>query len=127
MIRRSLLHVCLLSLAIIAVGAGAFAAGTFADGKDQEPGHKHEQGSGAGHIHARVPPGYAAQIAPPEIWTDRAILARGQAIYETKCAVCHGRQGGGDGPAAGGLIMKPASFRDRAMVAEMTPAYWFWL
>jgi mono/diheme cytochrome c family protein len=126
MIRRSLFHVCLLSLATIAVGAGAFAAGTFADGKDQELGHKHEHGSGAGHIHAPVPLGYAAQIAPPEIWTDRAILARGQAIYETKCAVCHGRQGGGDGPAAGGLIMKPASFRDKAMVAEMTPAYWFW-
>jgi mono/diheme cytochrome c family protein len=124
MIWRSLLHVCCLSFAAIAVGAGVFAASTFANGNDQKHDHKH--GGGAGHIHAPVPPDYAAQIAPPEIWTDRSILARGQAIHDTKCAVCHGRQGGGDGPAAGGLIMKPPSFRDQPMVAEMTPAYWFW-
>ena len=126
MISRSLLHVGLLSLVTVALGAGAFAARTFADDKDQKHDHKHEDGGGAGHIHAPVPSDYAARVARPEIWTDGAILARGQAIHDTKCSVCHGQQGGGDGPAAGGLIMKPPSFRDEAMVAEMTPTYWFW-
>ena len=78
------------------------------------------------HIHAEVPSDYASRTAPPHIWTDKTVLARGQAVYETKCAVCHGTRGGGDGPAAAGLPLKPASFYDAAMVAEMTDAYWFW-
>jgi mono/diheme cytochrome c family protein len=125
MIRRPRLRVCLLLLLTIAFGAGTFAR-TFADDKDHKGDHKHDRGSGPGHIHAPVPPDYATQVAPAHIWTDRAVLERGEAIHDAKCAVCHGRQGGGDGPAAAGLIMKPVSFRDTAMVAEMTPAYWFW-
>src|SRR5258708_4078253 len=125
MIRSPRLRVCLLLLLTTAFGAGAFAARTFADDKDHKQDHKHDRGTGPGHIHASVPPDYATQ-APAHIWTDRAVLARGEAIHDTRCAVCHGRQGGGDGPAAAGLIMKPVSFRDTAMVAEMTPAYWFW-
>jgi mono/diheme cytochrome c family protein len=78
------------------------------------------------HVHTPLPPSYATNSAPPDIWTDPAVLARGQAIYAEKCAVCHGRDGAGDGPAAAGLPMKPGSFRDKAMVAEMTDAYWFW-
>jgi hypothetical protein len=54
------------------------------------------------------------------------MIARGQSIHAARCAVCHGAQGAGDGAAAAGLPLKPASFKDRAMVAEMTDAYWFW-
>ncbi len=43
-----------------------------------------------------------------------------------KCAVCHGKEGAGDGPDATWLGPKTGSFRDRAMVAEMSDAYWFW-
>jgi mono/diheme cytochrome c family protein len=78
------------------------------------------------HVHAPVPGEYANASTPADIWTSPAVLARGKAIYEAKCAVCHGRDGAGDGPAAAGLAMKPASFRDKAMVAEMTDVYWFW-
>src|SRR5919108_1727709 len=78
------------------------------------------------HEHAAVPAEYASMRAPATIWTDPATLARGRGIYALKCAACHGDQGGGDGPAAAGLALKPPSFRDVAMVAEMTDAYWFW-
>jgi high-affinity iron transporter len=43
-------------------------------------------------------------------------LPRGQTVYETRCAPCHGASGGGDGPAAAGLEPKPRNFRD--------PAFW---
>ena len=54
MIYRSLLYLCLLSFAAIAL-AGAFAERTFADGKDEKHDHKHDSGDGAAHIHASVP------------------------------------------------------------------------
>jgi mono/diheme cytochrome c family protein len=78
------------------------------------------------HIHARVPADYATLKAPSHIWTDPVVLVRGQAIYVAKCAVCHGKEGAGDGPDATWLGPKMGSFRDRAMVAEMSDAYWFW-
>ena len=43
-----------------------------------------------------------------------------------KGAPCHGNEGAGDGPDATWLGPKVGSFRDRAMVAEMSDVYWFW-
>ena len=37
-----------------------------------------------------------------------ASIARGQALYVTNCAACHGPEGEGNGPAAAGLRIKPA-------------------
>jgi mono/diheme cytochrome c family protein len=78
------------------------------------------------HIHAPVPPGYVNVTAPLHIWTDPVVLHRGEAIHSTKCAVCHGTQGAGDGPDASWGGPKAGSFLDRAMVAQMTETYWFW-
>ena len=96
------------------------------DPKQHPQDHKHGHGSAAEHIHAPVPAEYAKQNPSDTIWTDRAVIAKGAAIHAAKCAVCHGNEGAGDGPAVAGLILKPASFRDKAMVAEMSPAYWYW-
>ena len=41
---------------------------------------------------------------------------RGQVVYETRCAPCHGAGGGGDGPAAASLDPKPRNFHD--------PGFW---
>jgi mono/diheme cytochrome c family protein len=95
-----------------------------ANGKGKPENHKHDDSTA--HIHAPVPPEFERITAPAGMWTDRAAIARGQAIYAAKCAVCHGEEGAGDGAAAASLPLKPASFRDKAMVAEMTEAYWFW-
>jgi len=40
----------------------------------------------------------------------------GKAVYEIRCAPCHGSGGGGDGPAAAALEPKPRNFHD--------PAFW---
>jgi mono/diheme cytochrome c family protein len=39
-------------------------------------------------------------------------LERGKAIYEDKCAVCHGEKGKGDGPVAASLPAKSTDFSD---------------
>ena len=78
------------------------------------------------HTHGAVPSEYRTIAAPPSLWTDAATLARGKEIYAARCATCHGEHGGGDGPDAADLIVKPASFKDTAMVASMSDAYWFW-
>ena len=92
--------------------------------KPATPGHTH--GGPGQHVHAPVPPDYRDSHAPAGVWTDAPAIERGKGIYAIRCALCHGERGGGDGPAAAGLALKPASFRDAAMVAEMTGAYWFW-
>jgi mono/diheme cytochrome c family protein len=95
------------------------------------PGGAHDDTSHASpsegeHIHASVPADYAQVQAPLHIWTDEAVLLRGEGTYMAKCAVCHGSEGAGDGPDATWLGPKMGSFRDRSMVAEMSDAYWFW-
>jgi high-affinity iron transporter len=49
-------------------------------------------------------------------------LAEGKAIYETRCASCHGETGNGDGPAAAGMVPAPPAFADHALMADVTPA-----
>src|SRR5262249_62275300 len=78
------------------------------------------------HVQAAVRAEYAKQAPAVGLWTNRAALDRGRTIYETQCAICHGPRGAGDGPAAASLTLKPPSLQDAAMVAEMTPEYWFW-
>lgn len=38
---------------------------------------------------------------------DDAVVAYGTKIYKTNCAVCHGAQGAGDGPAGSALVPPP--------------------
>ena len=38
-------------------------------------------------------------------------VAAGRAVYFRECAVCHGDDGRGDGPAASGLSIRPSDFR----------------
>lgn len=45
-------------------------------------------------------------------------LARGQALYRSTCAACHGEQGRGDGPLARALNPAPVNFTDRNRASE---------
>src|SRR5262245_8009416 len=89
-----------------------------------EPTRDH--GEEAEHVHAPVPPDYAAVEAPAHLWTDPALLRRGAEIHAARCAICHGPRGEGDGPDASWPGLKAGSFRDSGMVARMTAAYWYW-
>jgi mono/diheme cytochrome c family protein len=123
-----LLSISLLGL-VLAFGVGNLPA-IQAGEKGEPPVHGHQDPShkpAAGvHLHPPAPAEYANVTAPLNIWSDAGMISLGQAIYAVRCTVCHGERGAGDGLAAAGLSLKPASFRDNAMVAEMTDAYWFW-
>lgn len=43
---------------------------------------------------------------------EAADLGAGRRVYETRCAPCHGTDGGGDGPAAAAIVPPPRNFRD---------------
>lgn len=48
---------------------------------------------------------------------DRAEAAE---IFKSRCAVCHGLDGRGDGPGGAALVPKPRNYHDRAWQAATT-------
>jgi len=58
-----------------------------------------------GHAHWSAPPEAAKRANP--IPRDQESIARGKELFQTHCAVCHGPEGRGDGPAAARLNPKP--------------------
>lgn len=57
---------------------------------------------------------YPVPLAPPKL----PDLARGDALYRTTCAACHGTSGQGDGPMARSLNPRPVNFTDRSRARE---------
>ncbi len=55
------------------------------------------------HLHGVTP-----QTAPNA--GDPTSIARGEPLFTTNCATCHGTDGRGDGPSAAGLVPPPADF-----------------
>lgn len=55
---------------------------------------------------------------------DEESLTRGQEIYTTNCAVCHGESGMGDGPSAASLNPQPVAIAHTSQM--MSDAYLFW-
>lgn len=85
------------------------------------------QGMGPGSAmmnrhHAQVPESFAGLTNP--IPPDDESLARGEEIYTSQCATCHGDFGSGDGP--GGVDMDPAPAAIAHTSQMMGDAYMFW-
>jgi mono/diheme cytochrome c family protein len=66
-----------------------------------------------------IPAPYDAMTNP--LKPTQATLDRGAAVYAQNCAMCHGKQGLGDGPAAAGLSPAPA---DLAWLSNMPIGQW---
>ena len=49
-------------------------------------------------------------------------LAHGASEYQTRCALCHGKAGAGDGAMAGALAVKPRNLADPMWQASITDA-----
>ncbi len=71
---------------------------------------------------APVPPEYAGLTNP--VPADEASLQRGEEVYTTYCASCHGDGGMGDGPAGTALNPPPAPVAHSSQM--LSDAYLFW-
>ncbi len=69
-----------------------------------------------------VPEEYATLTNP--IPADEASIARGEEVYQTYCASCHGETGLGDGPVADTLTPPPAPLAHTA--SRMSDGYLYW-
>lgn len=63
----------------------------------------------AADIRNAVMAGYDLTLAPGQ----PPSLERGETLFRQQCAACHGTEGRGDGPAAGGMEPAPTDFHDR--------------
>ncbi len=58
----------------------------------------------------------AGMILGSALWNTKGIEAseynKGKGIYESRCEMCHGPKGDGNGPAAAAFHPKPAHFTD---------------
>lgn len=73
-----------------------------------------------------VVPEEARDDQPPRPVTD-AMLAQAKTQYDTLCAVCHGPEGRGDGPAGAALNPKPFNFHYRAFHDRMPVGATHWV
>lgn len=58
--------------------------------------------------------------APP---VSPAAKAEAAEIFSSRCTVCHGAQGAGDGPGSAGLSPKPRNFQDKAWQGSVKDDY----
>jgi mono/diheme cytochrome c family protein len=70
------------------------------------------QSFGHEHSHWQAPPKEAARKNP--IPADKDSVDRGALLYQTHCAMCHGEQGLGDGPAGATLDPRPTDLSHAA-------------
>lgn len=55
-----------------------------------------------------------------------AVIAAGRDLYAANCAICHGTQGDGDGPAGAGLSPRPANLRSLVHSPMARDDYLMW-
>ncbi len=65
-----------------------------------------------------VPAPYAGKKSPYAL-NDAAAIAEGKKIFDANCAICHGKEGRGDGEAIALLDITPANFTDKAFMEKM--------
>lgn len=111
-----------LLLGLFVRGESAFAHGVE---------HRHAEKSG-GHmeamyrVKANMPEEYSLMDRTPVTPTEQS-LVNGRELYLKHCAVCHGQEGKGDGPAAKGMNPSPANFLDLDHSSIYGPGEKFWL
>ena len=58
-------------------------------------------------------------------YSGKSSISKGKSIYKTRCTVCHGEKGKGDGPA-GKALNPPAADHSSALVQDQTDGELFW-
>jgi mono/diheme cytochrome c family protein len=101
-------------------GVGAFllvfglVAGAFAHGG---AGHMQHMEKVRAMLKTKLGKTYDQPVSAPTA----AQLKQGQAVYQQRCALCHGVKGEGNGPVAASLPSKPANFTDKAHANFYSP------
>ena len=72
-----------------------------------------------------IEPAYPTTFYTPAEPYAAASIVRGDAVYADNCALCHGTNGRGDGPAAAGLPTRPADLTEPHLFAH-SPGDLFW-
>ena len=70
-----------------------------------------------------VAPASAKDVKNP--FSGNSSISKGKSIYKTRCIVCHGDKGKGDGPA-GKALNPPAADHSSAAVQSQTDGELFW-
>lgn len=73
-----------------------------------------------------IPEEYRVMDRSPVTPTEET-LKRGRELYLEHCAVCHGKEGRGDGPAASGMNPPPADFQDLEHSSVYGPGEKYWI
>ena len=100
-------------MALVAVGSGLASASRSSASSDDLPAGLVMVAT----LSPRRPPGpFAPAAAAPSRsgfqLLDQGDQPDGQKLFQTRCFVCHGRNGKGDGPSASGLAEKPQDLTD---------------
>lgn len=74
----------------------------------------------------KIPEEYRIMERTP-ILPDKQSLNRGKELYNQQCALCHGKEGRGDGIAAKSLNTRPANFLDLEHSEIYGPGEKFWI
>ncbi|HTV44105.1 MAG TPA: copper homeostasis membrane protein CopD [Stellaceae bacterium] len=84
---------------------------------------------GLGWITARpvVEPAYPTSFDTPARPYAAASVAHGARLYAANCALCHGADGRGDGPAAAGLTVRPADLTAPHLFAHSAGDLFWWV
>ena len=61
-----------------------------------------------------------AAAAAPALKISDAARQEAQQMFSTRCSVCHGKTGRGDGPASAGLTPSPRNYHDKTWQASVT-------
>ncbi|MBE0577135.1 MAG: c-type cytochrome [Desulfuromonadales bacterium] len=77
-------------------------------------------------LKGEIPEEYRIMERTPII-PDKQSLNRGKELYNQQCAVCHGKEGRGDGAAAKSLTTPPANFLDLEHSSIYGPGEKFWI
>lgn len=70
---------------------------------------------------------YPTTFQRPGVAYQASSIAEGKALFAEHCAVCHGRRGAGDGPAAATLQRRPADLRAHHVALHTAGDIFWWI
>lgn len=126
--RASGLTLVAFALGLIAVGCGDTSEPTPKSPLTVESPSAPSQAQSPSQSPPQPPPESApdaAGSAEPQHAESKADAEAGNADYQIYCASCHGQSGGGDGPVAAALPVKPAKHNDGGYMNALSDDYLF--